>query len=583
MKKNILILAFAALTFSAFGQGISESVTVEGRYVPEIISADRLSLLPTTIALTAPESPMSYDRRGVTANFAPDALNMPATGWRARKAFDTSRGYVDMWLGSWLNASLSAGFAAINREDTRLNVWLQHNSTSLWRPWGSTINDQRSTTKDRRFVYDEKIGGEFTRRFLGLGTLNADLQYHLGYFNYYGVESEDAPTQTLNDVYARVGWKGPEGGRLSYSGDADLRYFGYRAMYYPNDQRSTINDQESGFGDRRAGTDAEHPTHTQGARETVFNIGGDVAYSLSDEAGNGSAVGIGLRYSQVFNSEGNDVKRVEATPAYTLTGRYYSLRLGVNLAAVGYGQRKFRVAPDVQFGYRKGKVAFSASAGGGTHLRTLAWKSMMDYYSDPGTGCYIAAYSPIDARIGVQLNPGGRWTVGIEGAWRTTLDETFGGWYMAMINDQRLTINDQRSVGKIRGYSLAVNGGYEFCRYLALKGRATWQPQDGEKGYLNGFDRPEFTAEVTAESSPIDKLSLRLDYRLRAKRFAQELRVKSQESRNFSRLDLGGSYRVTERVAVGIQLNNLLNRHECLLPGVPLEGFNAAAGFQITF
>ncbi len=128
------LAATAAVAGGASAQSLTESVTVEGRYTPEVIPADRLALLPVAIALTAPESPMTYDRKGVMANFRPDALSMPVTGWRARKIDDTSKGYIDLRLGSWLNSSLSAGYAVINDEDTRLNVYLQHNYTSHSQP-----------------------------------------------------------------------------------------------------------------------------------------------------------------------------------------------------------------------------------------------------------------------------------------------------------------------------------------------------------------------------------------------------------------------------------------------------------------
>lgn len=561
----IIVLALTAvISVSASAQRLTESVTVEGKFTPDIIPADRLPLLPATIALKAPESLMVYDRTGVVAAFAPDALNMPATGWRARKAFDNSKGYLDLRLGSWLNSSLSAGLAPVRNESTQLNVYLQHNSTSLWQAWKGEGYLQDA---DKRFRYDETLGADFSHSLLGIGSLTAAVQYHFGYFNYYGTmhdgnagEALKAPTQTLNDVYARVGWKGEGSERLHYDAQADVRHFGYRALYLP------------------LYLDARWPAYskTKGSRETALNVGGNVRYSLSDDAGNGSAVGIGLRYSGVINSVGNDVNRVEATPAYTLIGRDYTLRLGANLAVVGNGEStKFRAAPDVAFSFRKGIYALSASVGGGTHLRTLAWKHMMDYYSNPGAGCYDAAYSPIDARLAFQLNPGGKWTVGIEGAWRTTLHESFGGLYQALLNSNLSAFGDYPENGRIHGFSLALNAGYEFCRYIALNGKASWQPQKGSEGFLNGFDRPEFTADISAESKPIDKLSLRLDYHLRAKRLLLP--------GNMSRLDFSASYRITDKISVGAELNNLLNRHEQFLPGLPLEGFNATGGVQLIF
>ncbi len=231
----------------------------------------------------------------------------------------------------------------------------------------------------KHFRDDETLGADLKHHLLGYGLLSAALQYHLGYFNYYGTElgtnkNEDikAPTQTLNDVYAYVGWAGENSGSFSYTADADVRHFGYRAMYLP--LITAVYPREF--------------AQTKGARETAINVGADIKYTLNDKSGNGSAVGIGLRYSGVINSVGNNVNRVEATPAYTLIGRNYSLRLGANLAVVGNGEStRFRVAPDVRFSARKGITAFSAILGGGTHLLTLAWLHEMDYYFDPSAGC----------------------------------------------------------------------------------------------------------------------------------------------------------------------------------------------------
>lgn len=565
--RHIFALAATAVAAStASAQSITESVTVEGRYTPDIIQADRLALLPATISLTAPESPMAYDRKGVTAAFRPDALSMPATGWRAGKAYDISKGYIDLRLGSWLNSSLSAGYTAISDEDTRLNVWLQHNSTSLWQAWkGDEAKGIHAS--DRRFRYDETIGADICRRVSDAGTLNAAVQYHLGYFNYYSTITqsledghEKAPTQTLNDVHARVGWTGGDKGRLNYSANADVRHFAYRAMYVP----------------LLPGEDPYRYIRTQGDRETAVNVGGDVKYSLNDGSGNGSSIGTGLKYSGVLNSIGNDVNRVEFTPGYTLRGRNYSFRLGANLAVVGNGEKtRFRIAPDVSFSARKGITAFSASIGGGTYLRTLAWRHTMDYYADPTAACHEAAYSPLDIRLALQFNPGGRWTWGLEGTWNTTLDESFGGLYQAMLNNKLDIYGIYPASGRIHGFSLAINAGYEFCSYFALKGKASWQPQKGSKGVLNGFDRPEVTVDLSAESSPTDRLSLKLDYRLRAKRLLLP--------GNLSLLGFSADYRVTDRISVGVELDNLLNRHQEFLPGLPMEGFNALAGVQVVF
>lgn len=549
------IAAAAALPTTATAQSLDESVTVEGKYSPEIINADRLPLLPGLTTLTPPESRLEYDQKGVNANFSPDALPMASTGWRTTKKYDSSKGYIDLRLGSWLNSSLTAGVAAVDLPNTKLGITLQHNSTSLWQAWN---NEQGMPDADKRFRYDERLNAALSHRFGDTGTLQADVQYHLGYFNYYGTTSVKdeqgnikAPTQTLNDVYAGAVWSGNATKELTYGLKANARHFAYRAFYSPM---------------------ANHPgtlEYGKGERETEINAGGMIAYSLNKASGFEAE----LLYTGVLNTIADNVNRLKITPAYTLQKKNISLRIGMELAMVGAEKTRFRIAPDVKMTARAGIASITAAITGGTSLRTLAWMHNMDYYSNPLAGCTGAAYSPINARAGVQLNPSGKWTFGLEGSWQTTLDESLGGLYQAYLNSD--THYNKSVSSRLHGVSVAINAGYDFCKEFKLHGKASWQPQHGTTGVLNGFDRPKYTAEISAESQPIEKLRFELNYHLRA---CREL-VKG----NISRLDLTADYQVSDRISVGVELNNLFNRHENILPGLALEGFNAAGGVQVVF
>lgn len=541
MKRYIYRLTAAAvLAITAEGlqaQNLEENVTVEGRYRPEYISAERLPSLPSAITLAAPESGLEFDRRGIAVDFAPDALNMPATGWRTRKDFDTSRGYLDISLGSWLNSSISAGYEALKDDETSLRIWLQHCSTSLWRAW---TNLEGADDADTRRRYDETIGANLNQKFGPFGTLDADVRYHLGYFNYYSTFAtgeEHAPTQTLNDISAALRWSSPQTQAFNWSASADIRHFAYR----------------------------------EGGLETILNAGGEAYRAIGSQ----SKIGGSLEYSGVFNSIGNNVGRLRLRPGYDHTDKNLNLHIGAEIALTDAAKTRFRIAPDLRLNFRKGIMAFAAGIGGGTQLRTLAWQHEMDYYANPHYGCNEVTYSPIDANIGVQINPGGKWTVGADWRWRTTIDEAIGGWFMIPligIYDDAISLVSPR----LHGFSLAVNAGYELSRYLGFSVSGTWQPQHGNTGYLNGLDRAQLTLEATATSSPIDNLSLGLGYMLRAKRY-----ILPEE--NFSRLDFRGSYRISDRMSVYAEVRNILNRHQYLLPGLPLEGITAMAGFQISF
>lgn len=559
--RHIALAATLATTAFASAQSLDESVTVEGTYRPEIIPADRLPLVPDLLRFSAPESRMQFDQNPVSANFAPDALTMPSTDWRVRKNYSATRGYLDFRLGSWLNSSLSAGYAPIRNDATTLNVWLQHCSTSLWREKWEAEGTKHEGPK--RFRYDETIGADLSHRFAGAGRLDADLRYHLGYFNYYMLSSDwidnlnKIPTQTLNDASVNLRWEGRTYGKYNYEAYANVRYFGYRRMYELHG--NLLSSQ----------TPAIELLQTTPDRETSVNAGGNLRY-----AHNGcSSWQADLGYSGVINSLGSDVNRLQITPAYLYTQGNTALRVGVKATAV---DSKFRIAPDVVLTYSSGILALKAAVGGGTHLRTLAWMHDLAYYSDPQNGCHRAAYTPVDARLAFQLNPGGRWTSGIEGYWHTTKDERTVGFYGDRIFFNLFDIPGDWMTENLHGFSLAVNAGYDFCKEFSVKGNATWQPQHDNTGVLNGFDRPEFTANLSACSSPIEKLSVRLDYNLRARRYGANGDVHL--------LNLNADYRITDRISVGAELNNLLNRrHQLYGSDVEIEGFNFAVGAQLTF
>ena len=216
-------------------------------------------------------------------------------------------------------------------------------------------------------------------------------------------------------------------------------------------------------------------------------------------------------------------------------------------------------------------------------MRSLAWIREMDYYASPDGSGLGYAYSPLDASLAFQLNPGGKWTFGVEGLWRTTLDEVTGGVYQYFLNNPpQLDFNDKYfgytgtpHTHRLHGFSVGVNAGYEFSRHFGLNGRFNWQPQHGNNGILNGFDRPAITARLSATSAPTDALSLRLDYDLRAKRHLLK--------GNISRLNLSAAYRISSRLTVSADINNILNRHEMLLPDLASEGITLLGGVQVKF
>ena len=100
---------------SAYAQ-FDQSISVEGKYIPEVIRLDRINAFPRQEKFSLETTPLSYDAKGITASFIPSLYTMPAMGWRDTRKVADNRGYLELGAGSWLNSTLSAGYRFIQTD-----------------------------------------------------------------------------------------------------------------------------------------------------------------------------------------------------------------------------------------------------------------------------------------------------------------------------------------------------------------------------------------------------------------------------------------------------------------------------------
>lgn len=618
LKISFLGIGVVAAGVFPIAAQYDQDITVEGKYVPEYIAHDRIGLFPKPLKLETQKSELSYYMKGVNANFEPSLVPLQATGWNTNRTYSRSRGYLDLGLASWLTSTLSAGYRIIDTDQTVFGIRLQHNSTSLWKP---EISEAMRDVKRSR--YDEMIGLYASHDFNGAGRLDAALDYHLGYFNYYGADMPrlssgaqggasfdlKAPTQTLNDIAARVQWNSRAGRDVfSWFAGAAVRYFGYRSVYGLD-----------GFN-----LNSGYPS-AQGSRETNTALQAGFVFPTSEK----SAVGLDFEgdlvtYAKRNDSAGSlyDVENPDNygilyfTPYYRFNRSGIDIKLGARVdLSFNAGPKNdrystFHIAPDVKLDYNAGPVALYLYAQGGSKLNTLASRYENDYYQDPLLLSTIPVYSPVDATFGVTFGPFSGFHAGLSVAYRISRGQYSGGWYMATLSGNNIFDSGlpERLDGRLlnydlspevrydlSGFSFGASLGYDAGRYFKIDASGHYQRQHGETGYFNGYDRPEWTADVVAESNPWNTLKLKLGYSLRAMRmmaapaswadstplnglFYVDYRLPNQSMLNF-----GASYGITQNFDVWIQADNLLNRKSFYLPMAPEPGITLTAGIGLRF
>ena len=585
-------------------QELQERLEVEGVYSQDKLPAYRLEKLPEFMRFNAAESRLQYASKGVTADFSPSAPDAAATVWGAKRDAFNPRGYIDLSLGSYLNSSLSAGYKILREERQTFGVRLQHNSTSLWRPY--------SAESPKRFSYQDRIGLDYSYIFPNKGILSADIQYRLGYFNYYGGDpviremisprpsgdeitiKDKAPTQTLNDVAFKLGWEADGNEVHNYSIAFGGRYFAYRTA----------------------------------TREMDLQLTGGYAYSWSRSSMLGVDVsGDMLLYS---SAEGmpvvSDYGAVTLTPYYNWERGNMLLRIGADIdmafnadgATAGEKYGAFHIAPDLKFDVTGKNVGFYVHLLGGTRLHTLAYTSDLDPYRNPQLFSTRPVYTPIDANIGLNLFPFSGFKAAVNLQYRVSKNIWAGGWYNSVLDYGHLPIPGieipQNAIAEygdgyqrynLAGLGVGVDISYSLRDILRISAGGTYTPQRSKTGIFNGLDRPRWVVNASIAVKPVNPLELKVEYNYRGVRriyatwistadtglhpagaeaaAAPEVEVSSLRMADINNLRFKATWKFNQHFSINFQADNLINKKIEYLPGLPLEGIVLAGGVQWLF
>lgn len=605
----------AAFCFLSVDAQLHESISVEGRYVPEVIRVDRVNAFPAAVNFTLDSTPMDYEWGGVAASFSPYLLALPATGWRDTKEYVRNRGYLELGAGSWLNSTLSAGWRFIDNESTLIGVRLQHNSTSLWKPRLS-----EATEDECQYRYDEAVGLYASHIVKGVGRFDASFDYHVGLFNYYGSVSPKAvgnmsfPGQTLNDVSLRVDWKSLLTASSSPEYDATLRirHFGFRTLPLP----FSWNEGE-GKGNRE--TDIELRGGVRMPWDNGSSIGADaklnvLAYGGKEEVFTWAQPG----KAEMSLRRPDNYGMLTITPYYRFTRGLLDLRIGAdidmafNAGPDGNRYSFFHIAPDVKFGLQSGGFGMYLNLLGGSELNTLAHLRQYDYYMMPALSSTRPTYTPLDAAFGINVGPFAGFSLGVDARFRSSRNVPLGGWYQAWLNyatapaegmdaflvgNERMLYSLDSEGINLHGYSIGAHLMYEPSSAVRLRGEGSWQPQKGKKGFFNGYDRPRVTARFEASVKPADPLRITVGYDYRGVRniyTTSEIAaapggiatgdnapaLHSLRLPDLTLLNISVSWSFSPVFSVWLQGDNLLNRHDEVLPCLPSQGVVVTGGFS---
>lgn len=573
MRKNLILSSLLVLTFltGRTEKPLEENINVEGTYIPDFIAPDKFNILPQPLDITIPVPEVSYDLNTAVADFRPTLFSLPAWRERPRPAFPR---YVSLTMGSRLDAGLQAGYRFIRDKRTNLSAHLGHLSTSLFR---TTLPDRERSR--RRFSYDESLGLDFSRDFGKFGTVSASAEYRLRYINYYTLA--EAPTQTVNDVSVSAGWTASGQNTWRPRAGIGFRHFAYRDFPFPSfaPESQTMENTTAVIG-------------VPGRESSVCVEGG-----FSHHAGPG-VIDVEADINTIFlNTKGLDYGLLRINPSYSFRTLGIDIRAGFRIAAtVNAGLKGDRfpavtIAPDVRFSASRNGVSGWLEIEGGTRLQTLASESALMDWGLPGVLNTSPLHSPLSTSLGMSVIPRDGLEFRIQADYRILKHLQLKGFYPLMLTFDGeeavnlMSLNTKTS--RIHGVRIKADIRWNPNRWFDGKLNAAWQPQDGTTGWDDGIDRPEWVFGAEASTNPYRSLKIGVSYAYRGTRglwlrddYGKLTRFRMPD---VSLLGASASYTFRDRLTVGIDAVNLLNRHTPTQPGLPEEGFTLLGRAQLLF
>ena len=139
MKKYISLVLLAAVSTVAVAQQtttpqnqkeLNKEITLEKDFVPEVKKAVKKNTLPAVKKVTPPaKTAVNYSDWANPIDVPTSIPTMMPYGYRTAHNFSNKRGYLAVGGGLAANFAGSAGYRILDKENTTLGVWLQHNST----------------------------------------------------------------------------------------------------------------------------------------------------------------------------------------------------------------------------------------------------------------------------------------------------------------------------------------------------------------------------------------------------------------------------------------------------------------------
>lgn len=583
MKKTQLYILLVMLLGGCFivkaqEPTLTKEITVETDFVPVEQKAVKLSTLPDVTKTTVPAKSLVYSNWSETVDIPTKINTLEPYGFNTTYPFSQAKGYFDIGAGTQLNIVGNAGYKFIDNNERQLNAWLQHISTWSGKNTSPLVQTEPLKQKINDNIIAINFSNKFTAGLLGLGAY-----FHLDNFNYYGVNDfsayDKADKQTATEFGIKAEWKRPVTGEnnLQFAAQLAFNHFGYS---------KNINNEKNGI--------KENNVQAKIFSEAVFGT-----FSLGI-----NATADYLGYSNLLNEygipNGSDwMGLLKVSPYILYNIDNIRIKGGINIDLSAQDGSKVRLSPNIKADYLI-QNGFSAyiSATGGKRLNRLSGIHSICRYIAPSE-VLGSSFSPYNAELGIKIGPFNGFYFKPYFGYGSFKDEITPFYNIDFSSNNSSTVTELVSPYvfmqkyDIKGWKTGAEIGYSYNNLIDFNANIQYSPQDNDKGYVMGLDRPELIVNTNIKITPIKPLSITIGYELRNGRtYYNRYYIagpppvttwRETELKDVNNLSLNAYYQVTSNVGVFVNANNLLNSQWDDFLGMGAQKTSAVAGVNITF
>ena len=602
IKRYALIAAVLISAAAVNAQdNLTKEIVVEKNYVPEEQKADKINEAPELLEIKAEQSDLKFSTRSIAVDASGEVRTMAPYGYKTAYDFGINRGYLNFSAGSFLNMKGSAGWRIVDNDATKLNLWLEHESSwgmknDIFKRGMHTQGFSASDTSKQKFSH-ELVGVNFSQEF-GLNTFRADAYYRFLRQNQNLFTADEGIVEqfcNINEVNATVGFSGCTYDEdFRYSVDFNFDYLGND--FYGDEAFDKINFNQKDF--RLFGGIAK-----DWSEANTFALDFDGEF-LSRK---------GLIYNDkvatAYVGSRKTVGKIRLVPRYEYRRNGVTFGVGMKMDISFNDGAALRFSPDVFLNAKIAKgFAVNLSVKGGKEFNSFS--KMLAYSRLMNTAQILgSSYTPMDARIGINL--------GSFGGFKLNLFAGYGIFKDAMVPVHKIVSQPEGSNGFVqipygltgiicrntdmKGAFVGAELSWEYGKIIKISADGKYSPQDEDTGYCFGLDRPEYVMNAKIAVNPIKNLGINVGYELRGNRgvWYQDVKTvqnpeqqgatvdklvwKNSQLADVHSLYAGASYQINKYIGLNIEFNNILNRNWEVAQWYSAQGFSVIGGFSLKF